>query len=485
MHSMLHNFRSERSSRLTVQGSMISSRSSKFRPRSGSESPPNPVRSENIVVQHAALNRKHLEIFKQLGCVVDVLQLPEESKKDTLTQVSDRRTGRRATLTPTPGHESGRRSPLQRQAAINLSRPRTSSLASRMSVPKAAIHAAGRRNTKPSICIAYSKSSAKFLDQISHQIGWLSVNEERDDSDVHWVVSTEQLNLRLRKLKEHQFCARIPGMNEICNKCRFSNAMFLAQKLFPEVVDFWPKSWVLPSQYRELKNTMKGSRLTFIVKPGDGAKGEGIFIALGYDDLLARLEDHQKQFNNLDVVVQVYLEQPMLLKGGYKFDLRVYALIQSVSPLRVYVCREGLARLCTLPYKLPSQDNVNQVMGHLTNYSLNKQSDNYVWSKYDQDEAGSKRTITAAFAELKRSGFDVERIWRRIDRLVHITFLAVQPMLLASSLQLVQDHGVAKRWGYDGGPACFHIVGVDIMLDNDGNPYLLELNASPRQAIES
>ncbi|EKX33174.1 hypothetical protein GUITHDRAFT_52231, partial [Guillardia theta CCMP2712] len=278
--------------------------------------------------------------------------------------------------------------------------------------------------------------------------------------------------------------ARIPGMNEICNKCRFSNAMFLAQKLFPEIVDFWPKSWVLPSQYKELKSTMKGSRLTFIVKPGDGAKGEGIFIALGYDDLFRRLEDHQKKFNNLDVVVQVYLEQPMLLKGGYKFDLRIYALIQSVSPLRVYVCREGLARLCTLPYKAPSQNNVNQVMGHLTNYSLNKQSDNYVWSKYDQDEAGSKRTISAAFAELKRMGFDVDQIWRRIDRLVHVTFLAVQPMLLASSLQLMQEHGVPRRWGYDGGAGCFHIVGVDVMLDKDGNPYLLELNASPRQAIE-
>lgn len=49
--------------------------------------------------------------------------------------------------------------------------------------------------------------------------------------------------------------------------------------------------------------------------------------------------------------------QPYLI-DGYKFDLRVYALILSVDPLRIYMYNDGLVRLCTEHYKAPTVRNM-------------------------------------------------------------------------------------------------------------------------------
>ena len=51
---------------------------------------------------------------------------------------------------------------------------------------------------------------------------------------------------------------------------------------------------------------------------------------------------------------------------------RLYVLISSLSPLRVFLCREGLVRVCSAPYEAPSKRNAHKLTSHLTNYSINK-----------------------------------------------------------------------------------------------------------------
>ena len=72
-------------------------------------------------------------------------------------------------------------------------------------------------------------------------------------------------------------------------------------------------------------------------------------------------------------VIQEYIEKVYLI-DGYKFDLRLYVLITSMDPLEVYLYDDGLVRLCSKKYEKPNNDNINDKMIHLTNYTVNKES---------------------------------------------------------------------------------------------------------------
>ena len=75
-------------------------------------------------------------------------------------------------------------------------------------------------------------------------------------------------------------------------------------------------------------------------------------------------------------VVQRYMTKPYLI-DGFKFDLRLYVLANGIAPLRVYMYDEGLARFATVAYKTPARSNLNNMCMHLTNYAINKKSDQF------------------------------------------------------------------------------------------------------------
>ena len=77
------------------------------------------------------------------------------------------------------------------------------------------------------------------------------------------------------------------------------------------------------------------------------------------------------------MVVQRYLTKPYLI-DGFKFDLRLYVLVNGISPLRVYLWNDGLARFATVPYETPNPKNMSNLFMHLTNYAINKDSDQFV-----------------------------------------------------------------------------------------------------------
>jgi hypothetical protein len=301
---------------------------------------------------------------------------------------------------------------------------------------------------RPSICTAFAKSSADALALVASSLGWAVHSSEREDSHVYWVVSAEHMKQRLRKLKPGQIVSRVPGMHDMARKCSFSRLMTRSQRLYPTLFDFYPQTWNLPDDLARMQHDLKApsmdwSRDAVILKPDDGSQGNGIFISTSYEDLMERLSAMRYGIGGTsEVVVQRYLARPLLL-GGYKFDLRVYVLVRSLEPLDVWVCQEGLARFCTEPYRAPTSKNCHKIMGHLTNYSLNKRSEGFVKSSAGggrsvlgdpetEGEAGagggvfvapmacqegvSKRTMSYTMSQIRATGIDTDKVWEEKSR---------------------------------------------------------------------
>lgn len=118
-----------------------------------------------------------------------------------------------------------------------------------------------------------------------------------------------------------------------------------------------------------------------------------------------------------------------MLIDGLKFDLRIYVVVTSIYPLRIYVYEEGLARFATEKYKSPTQDDVqHSTFRHLTNYSLNKYNKKGFINTAD-DQSGSKWTISGLRSFLRANGINDSVLFHKINEIIYKTLLSVEPVL--------------------------------------------------------
>ena len=82
------------------------------------------------------------------------------------------------------------------------------------------------------------------------------------------------------------------------------------------------------------------------MKPVGKAQGKGIFLFDKLNQISEWKKDHKWKSDGPQAetyVVQKYVEDPYTI-GGKKFDLRLYVLTTSFSPLVIWMYRTGFAR---------------------------------------------------------------------------------------------------------------------------------------------
>ena len=95
-----------------------------------------------------------------------------------------------------------------------------------------------------------------------------------------------------------------------------------------------------------------------------------------------------------------YVANPHLI-DGLKYDLRIYVLVTSYDPLKVYLFREGLTRFATEKYST-NLNSLKKRYVHLTNYSVNKRNvEGYV---KNNDKAANDSMGGAAATAMSESG---------------------------------------------------------------------------------
>uniref|UniRef100_A0A3P8S2X3 Tubulin tyrosine ligase-like family, member 6 n=1 Tax=Amphiprion percula TaxID=161767 RepID=A0A3P8S2X3_AMPPE len=318
-----------------------------------------------------------------------------------------------------------------------------------------------RRKNKRRLWINLTNCKYESVRRAARRYG-LREAMEGEDWTLFWTDCSVSLD-RVKDMKRYQKINHFPGMSEICRKDLLARNMNRMLKLFPKDYNIFPRTWCLPADYSDFQAFTRAKKSkTYICKPDAGCQGKGIFITKSSKDIPPG--EH--------MICQVYISRPLII-DGYKFDLRIYVLVTSCDPFSIFMFREGLARFCTTKYNEPTHGNVDDVCMHLTNYSINKNSENFV----RDEDTGSKRKLSTLNKHMESISCNTEKMWNDIEDVIIKTLISAHPILKHNYHTCFPNHTT--------GSACFEILGFDVLLDHRLRPWVLEVNHSPSFTTDS
>lgn len=305
-----------------------------------------------------------------------------------------------------------------------------------------------------------------ILDVLSSKRGWKETSDDVDWDfywcDCNWVrdnIDKMQFNdtQKVHHFPNHQELTRkdllVKNLKRMKKQLQRTDAVSEANKY-----DFWCTTFVLPTEYGLfLEEFKRNPGAVWIMKPIGRAQGRGIFLFEKLSEISEWKKDHKWKSDGPQAetyVVQKYVEKPYTI-GGKKFDLRLYVLVTSFSPLVFWMYRTGFARFSNSRYTNNKTDIDNLYM-HLTNASIQKHAESY------------DKTVGCKWALQSLKMFLISKHGLRpVDELFYNIQCLITRSLLSVQQTIIQDKH------------CFELYGYDILIDSSLKPWLIEVNASP------
>jgi len=250
--------------------------------------------------------------------------------------------------------------------------------------------------------------------------------------------------------------------------CRFTQRAFAVRRSSDRVQMKYRRF----QQYtQQLDEEVAEAHRIWILKPQGGFNQVGIHMyslakedAASEEGILAWLMQRVPEGT---WVLQEYIMNPMTYKG-HKFDLRVWAVVTSLDPLRMYLLGTGIPKVSAWAFSKAVRDVKEQCMHLLFPGTSACFSD----PRAEVLEPYPTRTdVDSWYGAVQPAG---ERFWTSVVW-PSVEWVLVELMVLARSRVLHIDHAL-KRKSFRYKRIFF--LQPDVVLDNKGSAYLVEVNTN-------
>lgn len=197
---------------------------------------------------------------------------------------------------------------------------------------------------------------------------------------------------------------------------------------------------------------LNGTNNIWIVKPAGLSRGRGIEVFASLVEIIDNCH-REGQW-----IAQKYMENPMICHGR-KYDIRQWVLVTSWNPLVIWFWNKPYIRFPAADY---DANNLNDKFVHLTNNSVAKYAKNVV------EMGDGNMWDVDSFSDFLQETYGRD-VWgegglkKKMQQVVKYTLEAVQGMFDENNKSA----------------SCTELYGFDLMIDEDCNPWLIEVNSSP------
>ena len=328
--------------------------------------------------------------------------------------------------------------------------------------------------------------------------GGFTLIKNFDNCNLIWrLVHPNKMKVIIRNMHNNQKYNHFISTFHLGRKDNLYKHFKYYKKLFPKMYNYAPATYILPLDGPDFENEYKkNKKALWIVKPVNLSRGRGVHLLRGESEF-KHLYKRSTQLSVSQYLISRYIDRPHLLNNK-KYDLRIYVLIASFTPLRIYLYNNGLVRFATEDYR---RGDFQNIFIHLTNYSINKNNLKYKSNQnlkeqqcdmsfpreetemteaeggieYDEngdenipDDDSNKWSLIEYRNNFKKigKGYIMDLIWGQIEAIAIKTVISVSSQYYKNIFPNKINN-------------TFELYGFDILIDENYKAWLIEVNVNP------
>ena len=230
---------------------------------------------------------------------------------------------------------------------------------------------------------------------------------------------------------------------------------------FPKDYNFMSETFQSPLDNdlinKKFKNYVPTKDNLWLIKPQGSTRGKGI-----------KFLEKNSIIHNYQIITK-YISNPHLIHGK-KYDLRIYLFVTGHRPLKIYLYDEGLARICSEKYNVDI-DKLKNLYIHLTNVAINKKNPRFK----KNDELNEEETNIWSLKQLKEyyinEGKDFNKVFKKIEDIAIKSVIAITKAEIETE-DIKTEYTINNQ-------NLFELYGMDILIDENMDAWLIEINLSP------